>query len=308
MNTNVQGYACVAFAMLLWASNAVVGRAAPDADIPPIALNFWRWTTAFVILIPFAAGHFWSQREMLAKHWRLCVIYGLMAVTLFNTFFYVGLQYTTAVQGSLISATMPVLVLLGARVFLKQPITSRQLFGVSVSIIGVIVIVGRGDLSILTELRPNIGDVWILGGVCAWAGQTILIRMLPREINLMGFQLVAFGVGALMILPLYLYETAGGRSMPVTGTSVLYVGYVAVAASLLAITLYNMAIRRIGPRVAGYMGNLFPVFGAALGILILGEAFEWFHALGVVVILAGIYLATVATTGATPAPPETSKG
>ncbi len=308
MNNNVWGYAFVAFAMLLWASNAVVGRAAPDADIPPIALNFWRWTTAFVILIPFAASQFWSQRELLLRHWRLCIIYGLMAVTLFNTFFYIGLQYTTAVQGSLISATMPILVLVGARLFLHQPITSRQLFGVSVSIIGVIVIVGRGEIRVLIELVPNVGDRWILGGVCAWAGQTILIRMVPREINLMGFQLVAFGVGALMILPLYLIETSGGRSMPFSTTSMLYVGYVAIAASLLAITLYNMAIRRIGPRIAGYMGNLFPVFGAALGIVILGEAFEWFHAIGGMVILAGIYLATVATTGAAPAQSGSSKG
>ena len=285
--------------MLLWASNAIVGRAAPDADIPPIALNFWRWTTAFVILIPFAAGQFWGQRDLLLRHWRLCIIYGLMAVTLFNTFFYIGLQYTTAVQGSLISATMPILVLVGARLFLHQPITSRQLFGVSVSIVGVIVIVGRGDIRILIELVPNVGDLWILGGVCAWAGQTIIIRMLPREIKLMGFQLAAFAIGALMILPLYLIETSGGRAMPLSVTSLFYVGYVAIAASLLAITFYNMAIRRIGPRIAGYMGNLFPVFGAALGILILGEAFEWFHAVGGAVILAGIYLATVATTGAT---------
>lgn len=307
MSKNAWGYGCVALAMLLWASNAIVGRAAPDADIPPIALNFWRWTTAFVILIPFAAGQFWSQRELLAKHWRLCVVYGLMAVTLFNTFFYIGLQYTTAVQGSLISAAMPVLVLLGARLFLHQPITSRQLFGVSVSILGVIVIVGRGDFGVLITLSPNIGDLWILGGVCAWAGQTIIIRMLPRELKLMGFQLAAFGIGALMILPLYLIETSGGRAMPVSTTSLLYVGYVAVAASLLAITFYNMAIRRIGPRIAGYMGNLFPVFGAVLGILILGEAFEWFHAIGGVVILAGIYLATMATTQAAPAPSAPTK-
>ena len=293
--------------MLLWASNAIVGRAAPDADIPPIALNFWRWTTAFVILIPFAAGQFWGQRDLLLKHWRLCIIYGLMAVTLFNTFFYIGLQYTTAVQGSLISATMPILVLVGARLFLHQPITSRQLFGVSVSIVGVIVIVGRGDIRILIELVPNVGDLWILGGVCAWAGQTIIIRMLPREIKLMGFQLAAFAIGALMILPLYLIETSGGRTMPLSATSLFYVGYVAIAASLLAITFYNMAIRRIGPRIAGYMGNLFPVFGAALGILILGEAFEWFHAVGGAVILAGIYLATVATTGAASAQSGPSK-
>ena len=60
MGNRAWDYAFVAFAMLLAATNPIVGRAAPDADIPPIALNFWRWTAAFVILIPFAAGKFWS--------------------------------------------------------------------------------------------------------------------------------------------------------------------------------------------------------------------------------------------------------
>ena len=83
----------------------------------------------------------------------------------FNCFFYVALQYTTAVQGLLITAILPIFVLLGARVFLNQPITLRQLSGVIVSILGVVVIVGRGQPQVLLDLVVNIGDVWMLGAV-----------------------------------------------------------------------------------------------------------------------------------------------
>ena len=54
MNKQFVGYGFLVFAILLWAGNAIIGRIAPDSDVPPIALNFWRWVTAFVVLLPFA--------------------------------------------------------------------------------------------------------------------------------------------------------------------------------------------------------------------------------------------------------------
>ena len=72
-------------------------------------------------------------------------------------------------------------------------------------------------------------------------------------------------------------------------------------ASVVGFTCWNLGVMRIGPKTAGYFGNLFPAFGAALGILLLGEPFRWFHAVGGIVTLSGIYLAMNA-----PAKPPTA--
>jgi drug/metabolite transporter (DMT)-like permease len=287
------GYAFVVFAVLLWAGNAVVGRVAPDANVPPVALNFWRWVLAFLVLVPFAVPKLRAQWALFKAHWWLWTVFGMVTVAGFNTTFYIALQYTTAVQATLISAILPVLVLLSARVFLGQPIVARQAAGVAISIAGVVVVVTRGDLAALRDLVLNIGDVWMLVAVCFWAAQTILIRFLPKGMDLVAFQVAAFVVGLAVLLPIYLGETAGGRPMPVTWSAALYVGYTALVASVMGFTCWNMGVLRIGPKTAGYFGNLFPVFGAALGILLLGEPFQWFHAIGGMVILGGIYLATV---------------
>ncbi len=290
----------IVLAVLLWAGNAVIGRIASDANVPPIALNFWRWATAFLIMAPFAARTLYAERDLFKTHWRHWTVFGIITVAGFNSAYYVGLQDTTVVQGTLISSALPIFVLVAARIFLAQPITGRQLAGVGLSLTGVAIIVARGDPAVLRDLTLNIGDVWMLVAVFLWAAQTILIRFVPKGMDLVAFQVACFVAGLTVLAPFYVYETVGGRPMPLTWEAVLLVGYASIMASVVGFTCWNLGVLRVGAKTAGYLGNLFPVFGATLGILLLGEPFQWFHALGGIVTLAGIVLATMAP--ATPIP------
>jgi len=150
----------------------------------------------------------------------------------------------------------------------------------------------------LWHLQLNIGDLWMLLAVCLWAAQTILIRFMPRNIDLIAFQVASFVPGLLVALPFYLYETASGHPMPISLQSALSVAYTGLIASVLGFTCWNLGVLRIGAKNAGYFGNLYPVFGATMGIIVLGEPFRWYHAVGALIILAGIYLATLSRTGA----------
>ncbi len=296
MNNPALGYAFILFALLFWAGNALVGRLAPDAHIPPIALNFWRWIVALLVLAPFAFPKLRAQWQLFKSHWWLWTVFGIVTVAGFNTVFYIAMQYTTVVQGTLISGVLPILVLVAARIFLAQQITARQLAGVLISIIGVAVIVTRGDLKMLLSLTFNIGDVWMLVAVCLWAAQTILIRFLPVGMDLVAFQVAAFVAGLVVSLPFYIFETASGHPMPLSLHAALSVAYTGLIASVLGFTCWNMGVMRIGAKTAGYFGNLYPIFGATLGIFVLGESLRWYHAVGALVILGGIYLATVTPT------------
>jgi len=293
MNKIALGYAFLVLAVLLWAGNAVIGRIAADVNVPPLALNFWRWVIALLVLAPFAISKLSAQRDLLKAHWRLWAAFGVVTVAGFNSAYYIGLQHTTVIQATLISAVLPIFVIVAARTFLAQSITARQLIGAAISIVGVAIIVARGDLNILGSFVLNIGDVWILVAVLMWTAQTILIRYMPKEMELVAFQVMAFIVGLAVLAPFYIYETVGGRPMPLSWSAALLVGYAGLAASVVGFTCWNLGVMRVGPKMAGYFGNLFPVFGAALGVLFLGESFRWFHAVGGLVTLSGIYLATV---------------
>lgn len=296
MSPQSLGIVLILLALLSWAGNALVGRTAPDAHVPPLALNFWRWVVALVVLAPFAVPKLIAQWPMFRRHWWLWCMFGVISVTGFNAVFYVGLQYTTVVQGTLIMGALPVLVLAAARIFLGQPITARQVAGVLISITGIGVIVTRGDPEMLRHLRFNVGDLWMLLAVALWTAQIIMIRFLPKGMNLMAFQVAAFVAGLLAALPFYAAETAAGHPMPLSLHALLSVAYTGLVASALGFTFWNMGAMRVSAKQAGYLGNLYPVFSASLGILILGEPLRWYHLAGAFLIFAGIYLATIATS------------
>ena len=287
------GAAFIVVAMLFWGGNTTIGRFAMTTDLPPIGVNFWRWAIAFAILLPLTARTLWRQRAVLGRHWFYCLCLGLVGVSFFNSFYYVGLQSTTAVQGSLIAALLPLMILILGAVYAGTGITGRQIGGLVLSIGGAVLVVVRGDLAVLQTLRINPGDFWCLAAVLCWAVQTFMLRYKPPEMDIMALVTASIGFGWLALVPAYAVETALGGAMRFDRDTVLMVGYLALFASVVAFSLYNAGVIRVGSASAGYFGNLFPVFSALLAVLFLGEAIAWYHALGGMLVLGGIYLATV---------------
>lgn len=287
------GGSFLTLAVLLWAGNTIIGKMAVDGNIPPIALGFWRWAIALGLIFPFTASTLWTKRAEVKKNWRVYLVFGIASVGCFNTFFYVGLESTTAIQGALIMATLPVSVVLAARIFMKVPITPLQMAGILISVPGAALIVVRGDPARLLALDINIGDFWCLMAVFAWTVQILNTRKLPPSVGMWANMTVSIAVGVAFLLPIYLIEIASGRTLPMTGLTAISIGYTALAASIAAFYLWNSGVVFAGPSASGYFGNLFPVFSAILAIVILGDRLEWFHLAGGALVLLGIYFATI---------------
>jgi len=285
------GYALLMLAILFWAGNSIVGRAAAGADIPPLALNFWRWVTALGVFALLSGRATWRQRRHIVAHWRFIVPFALVTVVGYNCAFYIALQTTTALQATLIQSILPVLVLLLGLCILRTPVTPRQWLGVVLSIGGAALIVVRGDAAAMATLRIQEGDAWALVAVGLWAIQSFAIRWKPRTIDILPLMTALSLVAVVAMAPLYALETAGGRTMPANWTAVSYVLYAAIGASLIGTTMWNEGSWRAGAAQAGYFGNLYPIFAGALAILVLGEALHWYHVAGALLVFAGICLA-----------------
>lgn len=301
----LSGYLLLVLAVLVWAGNSIVGRATAAEEIPPLAFNFWRWAAAFVIFAAFFGRRTWRQRAEIFRNWKFVVLFSVVSVSGFNAVFYIALQKSTALQVALIQSILPVLVLLLGLVILRQRISGRQWWGIVFSIAGAVLIVIRGDLGVLQTLALGEGDIWALGAVFLWAWQAFLIRWKPKTIEIMPFMTAISMIGVLTMLPLYLWETATFAPMPVTQTSVLFVLYVAVLASFVGTSCWNEGTYRAGAAQAGYFGNLFPIFAGILAIIILGEKLYWYHGIGALCVVIGIWLATARHTR--PPPPHAPK-
>jgi len=150
-------YLLLTLTALFWSGNMVLGRGI-RADVPPMALAFWRWAIAFALVLPLAMPHFRSQWPLLKQGWKPLLFLGLLGVGGYNTFAYIGLQSTTATNGVLLTSTTPLLILGLSWLLLGQRVQPGQGLGILLSLVGVLVIVAEGDPGRLAGLRPNRGD------------------------------------------------------------------------------------------------------------------------------------------------------
>jgi drug/metabolite transporter (DMT)-like permease len=292
------GYALLVLGVLFWAGNVIFGRAAAGVDIPPLALNFWRWAIALAVFAAFFGRQTWRMRSEIWRHRRFIVPFCLISSVGYNCSIYIALQKTTALQASLIQSVLPVLVLLLGLVILRTPITGRQWLGIVCSVGGAALVVVRGDWSVIAALTIQEGDAWALVAVITWAAQAFIMRWKPVSIPIMPFMTAVAIFTLLVMTPLYVWETMTYKPMPFNWTSLLFMLYVGVGASFLGTTMWNEGTYRVGGARAGYFGNLYPIFAGGLAILILGETLYWYHAIGAALVFAGICLAIFQRTAA----------
>jgi drug/metabolite transporter (DMT)-like permease len=281
---------------LLWAGNFVVGRAM-HADIGPAALTFWRWACAALVLLPLAAPALRRDWRAAAGAWRLIAVLAATGVFGFQYVVYRGLATTTAINGVLIIASVPCVIPLIAYVLDGSRIGYRHALGVAVSLIGVAVIVLKGNLAAMASLAVTPGDLWMALAALLWSLYSVLVRRRPAVLPPVVLLFACVIVGLAMTAPLYAWESAHGSALVLSVDTVLAIAYVGVFASAVAFLCWNRGVALVGASVAGLYLHLMPVFAAILAMLFLDERPAPYHGVGLVMIGIGLFLATTAGGG-----------
>lgn len=275
---------------LFWAGNAIAGRMAVG-QLPPIALAFWRWLFALLIILPFGLPKIVAQWDEVRRRWRILAPVALFSVTAYNTLLYVALTSTTAVNATLVSAAIPVAIVLLSRLWLGEKVGLRQSAGIVISLAGVVLVIARGDPGNLRRLGLQAGDVWVLAAVASWAIYSVLLRRHPTNLSPLALLTVQMSLGWLFLIPFYLWELTTGQAFVLTIQNAGLIAFVAIFPSILAYHLWNQGVASLGANLAGQYTYLIPIFTALLAVFFLDEAFRWFHAAGLIAIIGGIRLA-----------------
>lgn len=284
-------YVLLVLTALFWAGTTIVGRAA-TGEIPPFSLTFWRWLVAFVVFIPFGFRPFWAQRAIYRRYWRRMVGFSFFGVVGFTIPFFLGLQHTTAINGSLLQAAGPVIIVLTSMIVLRIGLGGSEIIGTILAIIGSILIVLHGDIAELSNLEFGLGDLLIVLSMLSWAIYTVFLRWKPALLDPVGFIFVLSGLSVPMFLPFYFWELAQGQTFALSLNNIGLILYASVFASVIAYLAWNKSVEAVGPNVAGFSHYLIPVFGTIMSVIILGEVIETYHVIAIVMIFTGLYLTT----------------
>ncbi len=286
---SVSPYLLLTLTPLFWAGNWIIGRGL-HADIPPMAMTFFRWLFAVLILAPFALRHLRRDWPNIRRNWKVLSVLGAIGVGTHNALAYLGLNYTTATNGVILNSFIPVMIVTLSWVFLHERLTRLQGLGVVISLGGVLTILSQGSLGTLLAFRLNVGDLLVILSMAMWSVYTIGLRWRPAGLNVMSFLLVVAVIGNACVFPLWLGEMALGHFVVWTWPNFAALVSVALFSSVLAYLMWNKGVEEVGANVAGLFVHLMPVFGIVLAWLFLGERLAEFHVAGIAFILAGIWL------------------
>ncbi|RZN28951.1 DMT family transporter [Bradyrhizobium sp. Leo121] len=285
-----QPYVLLSLTALFWAGNAIVGRLAAG-HIAPVTLSFLRWSLAFLLILPWAWPHLKRDWPAIRDRLGLMVLLSLTGIGVFNTMQYWALEYTQALNTLLLQSAAPLIIAVWSLVLLGVRLTVAQAFGVLLSLAGVLVIILHGDLTALSKVEFNKGDLIFLAGLTMFGIYSVLSLKRP-EIHGLSFVAFTFGCGAACLIPLLIWELLARPVMQLNVGNVLSLIYVAVFPSTLAYLCFNRGVQLIGANRTAPFFHVVPVFGTVLSIIFLGEHPQLFHFIGFALVLSGVFVAS----------------
>lgn len=276
---------------LLWAGNAVVGRLVYEL-VPPMTLNFLRWLLAFLILLPLA-WRVLQPGSAMWLNWKHFSLLGLLGVGCYNALQYLALQTSSPLNVTLVAASIPVWMLAVGWLCFGQRVSGRQIAGAALSIIGVLVVLSRGQWALLAQVQLVAGDLYVLLATLAWAFYSWLLARPVKGSEIRqdwaAFLLaqIVFGLGWSGLFSAGEWALTDAHidwGWPLV-TALLYI---AIGPAVVAYRCWGMGVQRVGPAIAGFFSNLTPLFAALLSMAFLGELPHLYHALAFVLIAGGI--------------------
>jgi drug/metabolite transporter (DMT)-like permease len=285
-------YLLLILTTLFWSGNFVVSRGM-HATIPPLALSFWRWMLALLILLCFCTGHLLKNKEKLFAHKGFLFTQGVLGVAGFNSLVYLAMQTTTAINAVLVNSCIPVIIVFFSQLMYKDRLTARQWLGVVISFTGVLFIVSHGHPAALISLTFNQGDILVFLAAICWAFYSANLKRYPPGLHPLAYLTAIVIIGLGILLPMYLLELAFGKTMAFTAATAISVIYVALFASVLAFIFWNRAVSMLGANIAGPFIHLMPVFSTILAYIFLDEKLTRTHLIAICLIFSGIFLTTV---------------
>ncbi len=287
------GIGFAVLATLIWSGNFIVARGIYK-QFPPVSLAFWRWLGASLILLPFAWKSFARDWPSIKKSAWYFILAALTGVAMFNTFVYIGGQYTTAINLALIgTTTSPIISIILAKIFLKEPIGWQKVTGITICVAGILFLLSKGDFRNLLSFQFTKGDSWVLAAAFAFAVYNTMVKRKPTSVAPISFVFIAFVIGTLLLLPFFIWETNHTAPINWNVNLFLILLYLALGASVICFLIWNIAIRKLGAGRAALFGNLIPVFSTLEAVLILNESFTNVHIISIALVFTGILIANL---------------
>tara|TARA_B100000902_G_scaffold239151_1_gene226475 strand:+ start:163 stop:1056 length:894 start_codon:yes stop_codon:yes gene_type:complete len=287
---NTKAYIMLVCATLFWAGNFMVGKFAFLENIPPMSLVFFRWSLVWIILLPFTYKELLNNKNVILNNLPLLFFLALTSVGLFNSFTYLALVHTQVINASLFNTAIPAMIIFLCFLLKIEKTNKFQIFGLVISVLGILSIITKLDFNILLSLNFNKGDLIMIGGVITWGLYSSFLKRKKFSLPLLTLVHVLCTFGLIFILPQFLYELSQGLKVRFDTNLVYTLVYLALFPSIGSYYCWAGAVAIIGANRAGIFLSLIPFFSTIMAITFFNEQFQFFHLIGSILIILGLFL------------------
>ncbi|WP_416150656.1 DMT family transporter [Salipaludibacillus sp. HK11] len=284
-------YVMLALATGSWGSAFIAGSFATQ-DLSPLAVAFFRFFFAAILLIPIMLTMDKGGRRPRGKEWGLVAVLGLTGIALYNIAFFVATRDAPIVKSSLFIASNPVLIIVLSGVFLKEVITKRNVVGLLLALTGATIIITEGHFQQLIETGFAPIDLVLLFAVVCWALYSVVGKVALKKFSSITTTTYAVVIGTLMLMPFVFFETSVTELKQASILTWGSIIHMSVIVSVLSFIMYYQGIKMIGAAKASIFINFMPLSAVILATILLGEQLLFVHIIGAIFVLTGVTYGT----------------
>lgn len=281
------GYFLALMAIFFWSFNLIIASYFATS-LTPWELATGRWVIAALILIPLAWKGLVENYKWLLENWFFIFALALSGIIFDNTLIYFAGHTASVVDMGVLGVTGPIFLVILSRIFIKTPISWKQVVGLLVSVYGVLIIIAQGDLTQLRNFKFVSGDFWMLLNTFFFAVYSMLQAKRPAHVSQLTLLGATVIVGILILFPLMWLETGAKQLSQFHGKDWIVIIYLGIFNSVVSYLAWNTALAKIGPVKTGIIYYILPVFSGIEAYFILGEKIIEAQVLGGLLVIAGI--------------------
>lgn len=283
-------YCLLCLTAILWGGNAIAVKGLLG-EISPDMMILVRFIGISLLLFPLVFYREGKQGLPTRRHILPLVLMGFTGVVLNNGLQFTGLEYSTAINCTLIATLTPAMTALVTSIFLHEHIPGRQWLGIAISFLGTLYLISHGSLEKLQSLTFNQGDLLFVASQLSWVlysllGQKVMEDLTPLATTAWG------GLAGTVLMGLLILFTGNGTAIELSYLGWTAMVYMIIGSGVAAFIWYNMGVAAVGSHTAAIFLNLIPIAGMSLAVLLLHEHLGWQELMGGLWIMIGVYITT----------------
>lgn len=244
-------------------------------------------------MLPFAIKNFKKEKQLFKDNFSYFFWMALVGVAVYNTMIYQAGHSTTAINMALFGSIIhPIVATLLAAWIVQEKLNWKSITGIVLGIIGILVLLSKGDLNTLLQFKITTGDLWMIGAGCCFGTYNVFVRKKPIGISNNSFLLVLFAIGTILLCPFAIYEMNYIQPVHFNKQLLFIVLYLGIGNSTIAYLLWNKAIHTLGAAKTALFGTLIPLLSSIEALFILNEQFNIFQIISGGIIICGIVINT----------------